>query len=190
MASNDGSQPAADHRATVVSQRSPTRQSGVDPQTSLAHQLSREASFGMPSAAAPENPVRQATLTSMPSGISRSASLRYAPSSISVAAMNLLEEMANDERVALANESGDYRVKLTGPDGEISVNIWDLSLYPLWPFDHYQSLRREYLEMRGKPDRTPEEILTTRFVRALSSPMQEASAVHGSEVVDNPDQMQ
>ncbi|EPR58798.1 hypothetical protein TGGT1_315750 [Toxoplasma gondii GT1] len=159
MSSQNGMQSAdgAEQQVTAGLERSQTLESTGVPQLSLARLFSPEGSFVMAPEVTPETPVRRATLASMPSEMFRSESLRHSLSSKSVAAVDLLEEMASEERVAIANQSGDYRVKLTGPDGEIPVNIWDLSLYPLWPFDHYQSLRREYLETRAKPERTPEE---------------------------------
>ncbi|PFH33670.1 hypothetical protein BESB_078860 [Besnoitia besnoiti] len=112
------------------------------------------------SASESEGVLRAATLKSMPSvpaDFFSEERLRRARTSKLTGALSMIDEMLDDEKVAQANETGDYRVKLQGPDGGITVDIWDLSLYPLWFYDHYQSLRREYLKMRANPDRTPEQ---------------------------------
>eukprot|EP00070_Physeter_catodon_P050010 XP_028356904.1 uncharacterized protein LOC114487979 isoform X1 [Physeter catodon] len=62
----------------------------------------------------------------------------------------LKDDLLAKAKSVTVEESGDYRVKLRGPEGEIPVNMWDLSKYPFWPYDHYQTLRKEWLRLKAK----------------------------------------
>lgn len=73
----------------------------------------------------------------------------------------LKDELLAKAKSVTIEESGDYRVKLRGPEGEIPVNMWDLAKYPFWPYDHYQTLRREWLLLKAKHGRLePEDAFT------------------------------